>query len=190
MLDRTCETCGAAFMVYPAALRKSPNGGRYCSKPCRGGAMRGAANPHWNGGRSVKPNGYVQTVANGRRDFEHVHIVERAVGRRLPLGARIHHVDGDRSNNVGRNLVVCQDDAYHQLLHVRARVVAAGGNPNTDKLCSRCKIPKPFGAFYRDSSFTDGRCKYCKPCYVLRQQVARRRRSEASIASPERGSHG
>lgn len=179
MLSRRCLTCGVLFRVYPSALRKGESAGSFCSKPCRGRSMRGADNHHWSGGRSVKPNGYIQVTENGRREFEHVLVAERAIGHRLPAGARVHHVDGDRANNAARNLVVCPNDAYHQLLHVRARVVAAGGNPNTDKVCSSCQLPKPFGSFDRDSSFTDGRCKYCKPCHRLRRrQIARRGPSE------------
>jgi hypothetical protein len=78
----------------------------------------------------------------GDRDghvLEHILIAERALGRYLPLGAEVHHVDGNPRNNANRNLVICQDKGFHKLLHLRARVRAAGGNPNTDKICSTCK---------------------------------------------------
>lgn len=57
---------------------------------------------------------------------EHVVIAELALGKSLPKGAIVHHVDTIRANNTPTNLVVCQDQAYHSLLHMRAKAIAAG----------------------------------------------------------------
>jgi hypothetical protein len=62
---------------------------------------------------------------------------ENALGRVLPVKAVVHHADG--SLNPDAPLVICEDTAYHSLLHVRMKVVAAGGNPNTQRACSMCK---------------------------------------------------
>lgn len=64
------------------------------------------------------------------------------MGKPLPRGAEVHHVDRNRYNNSPSNLVVCQDHAYHMLLHARQRVVDAGGNPNTQRICLTCKALK------------------------------------------------
>ena len=69
----------------------------------------------------------------------HIAIAEAALGRPLPDGAEVHHVDHNKRNNVPSNLVICQDKAYHLFLHVRARVVRAGGDPNTQRICHRCR---------------------------------------------------
>lgn len=83
--------------------------------------------------------GYSQVyVGNGRGRDAHVVIAERALGRRMPAGAEVHHVDGNKHNNARTNLVICQDRAYHFLLHARARVVRAGGDPNTQRVCGQC----------------------------------------------------
>lgn len=101
----------------------------------------------------------------GRRIHVHRYIVERAIGHPLPSTADVHHVDGDPSNNAHSNLVACQDRAYHQLLHVRARVVRAGGDPNTQRVCGRCGLVKDFADFYprrdRPGGIAMTRCKSC-----------------------------
>ncbi len=53
--------------------------------------------------------------------FEHILIVEAAIGKYLPEHAVVHHLDEDGTNNVNNNLVLCQDDPYHKLIHVRMR---------------------------------------------------------------------
>ncbi len=96
---------------------------------------------------------------------EHVLIAERALGAYLPAGAEVHHVDGDGRNNTPSNLVICQDKAYHKLLHCRASVVRAGGNPNTEKMCGHCERPKPFSAFNRSiDNKTYGLYSLCREC--------------------------
>lgn len=86
----------------------------------------------------AREDGYKRLTAGGRRTFEHILVAERALGRRLPPGAVVHHVDEDPSNNTPTNLVICPDKAYHKLLHVRQDAMNACGNPNWRK-CKHCK---------------------------------------------------
>lgn len=71
--------------------------------------------------------------------LQHVLVAERAIGRPLPAGAVVHHVDGDGSNNEPANLVVCQDRAYHALIHQRERALKACGDPDALP-CAFCKV--------------------------------------------------
>ncbi len=92
---------------------------------------------------------------------------ERALGHPLPPGAIVHHPDKDPENRNAR-LVILQDNAHHRLIHARMRIKAAGGNPNTDKMCGFCHRPKPLTEFYR------GKYNYyCKPCHLLYIQTRR-----------------
>jgi len=84
------------------------------------------------------PARYADRTVRGRKTREHVLVAERALGKRLPIGAVVHHVDQDRSNNTPTNLVICQDRAYHNLLHARMRALAAVGWPGA-KPCRYCK---------------------------------------------------
>lgn len=83
-------------------------------------------------------NGYLLITVGGRTKREHVVIAEKAIGRELPAGAAVHHVDGDRGNNAPSNLVICPSDAYHKLIHSRQRAFDACGNANA-LFCRICK---------------------------------------------------
>lgn len=112
---------------------------------------------------------------------------ERAIGHTLPVTAEVHHVDGNPRNNKNSNLVICQDAAYHRLLHVRADIVRAGGDPNTQRLCSQCHTLKAFHAFNkRPNHRSYGIRAACREC-ENRELVAYKRRiksrSHAEVSS-------
>jgi hypothetical protein len=81
--------------------------------------------------------GYAELWIDGRYWKEHVVVATKALGKPLPAGAQVHHIDGNKLNNTPANLVVCQDGAYHNLLHRRQRALKATGNPNS-RLCHYC----------------------------------------------------
>lgn len=82
----------------------------------------------YNSGRprsgSMDKQGYWRiTLDDGRRVLEHVYLAEKALGRPLPKGVEVHHVNGIKCDNTPSNLVICPDRAYHFLLHRRARML-------------------------------------------------------------------
>lgn len=102
---------------------------------------------------------------------------ERALGHPLPRRAVVHHVnEGDLSE--AAPLVICEDQGYHRFLHYRANIVRAGGNPNTDKVCSTCKAVLPLTAFYtmrrndRRPWAQERHQSRCKGCKRRAQQAA------------------
>ena len=72
----------------------------------------------------------------------HRAIVERVLGYTLPKGVEIHHVNEDVNDFRNSNLVVCQDRAYHKLLHMRMRALRACGHADWRR-CVICKQYSP-----------------------------------------------
>lgn len=130
---------------------------------------RGAFAVNWNGGTSLQ-RGYVlrRDPSHPRQNNgyvrEHILIAERALGKSLPERAVVHHVNGIKSDNRPENLVICENTAYHGLLHARQRVLDAGGNPNTHKICWACHELTPTLQFNRNRSRSDGLSAVCKRC--------------------------
>lgn len=117
--------------------------------------------------------GEVRGYRSVTRDSKHVGVhrirAEMALGKELPPGAVVHHADGSRSEHAP--LVICQDDAYHRLLHQRMRVVRAGGNPNTERFCGWCQTCRPVEAFAVRTARPSGRASVCKACVAARNKA-------------------
>lgn len=103
--------------------------------------------------------GYVYvTVGPKKYRREHLLIAEKALGKPLPAGAVVHHVNRIRTDNRNSNLVICENEKYHRMLHARQRVVDAGGNPDTEKICGICGKCVPKTEFQKARShYADGR---------------------------------
>jgi hypothetical protein len=73
------------------------------------------------GSGNVDSNGYYRIYAGGKQVYEHIHIAEKALGKPLPKGAIVHHVNEKPADNRNKNLVVCPNQEYHKLLHKRMK---------------------------------------------------------------------
>jgi hypothetical protein len=100
---------------------------------------------NWRGGRTTSGNGYVYVEAfdhpradSRGRMYEHIIMIEAAIGRLLPQKACVHHVNEIKNDNRNDNLVVCENQAYHLLLHARTRAYYATGNAHSIK-CAYCR---------------------------------------------------
>ncbi len=55
-------------------------------------------------GGSINPEGYRKISVNGKRIFEHRHVMEKMLGRKLFFGETVHHGPGGRTDNRPKNL--------------------------------------------------------------------------------------
>lgn len=169
-MTRQCRYCEATFNVPLCQLRISGHG-QFCSRACH----------YASRGRTARRSGryVISTIdrPSGARQRAHTVIAEAALGHRLPVGAQVHHVDGDGYNNVPSNLVICQDAAYHQMLHLRQKVKRAGGDPFTSRFCDDCKSVKLIPEFSKQR-----RRWLCKRCAADRQAVRRERKRTEDLA--------
>ncbi len=77
----------------------------------------------------------------------------KALGRPLKRSEPVHH-------HTLTQIVICEDVAYHALLHRRERIIRLGGNPNTDAICAWCHNARPMAGF--DYLLGEPwRCEYC-----------------------------
>lgn len=155
-----CVVCAAPIRTFPYYITRGLR--KYCSRACRVSV-----------GRTHSPDGYVLVTCpvpghprahGGRYILEHLLVAERALGRPLPRTVRVHHVNEIRTDNTPSNLVICENDAYHELLHVRARTLRAGGDPNSEKFCTGCQSVVPHAAFAPNPKACDGLWYWCRPC--------------------------
>lgn len=118
--------------------------------------------------------GYRRISVNGYLKYLHVIRAEAALGKPLPPKAEVHHADG--SMNDDAPLVICEDRAYHFLLHARMRVKRAGGNPNIESFCRCCRTIKPHEAFGVDRERFNRLSYCCRTCNNAKEKQKRDRK--------------
>ena len=171
----TCASCGKEFSTYGFGLRKR----KYCSQECYQSApkLKGEDCPNFKTGKKITHGGMqVQSHGNRRANaygyvFEHLLVAERAMGKPVPIGAAVHHVNGNPLDNRPDNLVVCENNAFHLYLHARTRIVRAGGSPRIHKICSCCKRLLPRSDFNKSHHKSDGLMIYCNDCRKAKRQA-------------------
>ena len=169
----SCQRCGLPFLVPYAWIKKG--GGKYCSKKCFDLAQ--------STGISTRDDGYIsiKCPAHHRANkwgfvYAHVLVAEKKIGRPLRPSEKIHHINGNPSDNRPENLFICGDTKEHLEIHRRQNNILKGCNPDEEKICSKCNSVLPKNLFSPSSS-RGKRClsSMCKKCCAEDQRLRRER---------------
>lgn len=81
-------------------------------------------------------------------------IAEKALGRKLPENAVVHH-------HTSNQLVICEDQAYHLLLHYRTKAIKESGHADWLQ-CAYChKFDAPENLYIQPGK---NQCNYHREC--------------------------
>ena len=139
--------------------------------------LKGEKANAWKGGRVVRGRDILiympahPQATNKRYVTEQRIKVEAALGRILPPRSVIHHIDLNSHNNANSNLVLCEDQSYHTLIHRRARALRACGNAEWLKcpICKKYDSPENMYVCYKDDGTPKfGRHRECHAKNMIR----------------------
>ena len=166
--QRTCEECGGPipFLLASGKHNSSYYVQRFCGLACYGRWKSahevGPSANAWRGG-NITVNGYrtICTTGDGKRVYEHRHVMEQHLGRPLRRGETVHHKDGNKLNNIIANLRLLDSRGDHVRTHVKAF------RSDTHKECTRCHEIKSREAFYKiRRPGWDAHHSWCKACQI------------------------
>jgi len=106
------------MLTYNEKIRRSLISQGIARRPA--GGEPGEKNHQYRGGFGKHAAGYVRVLGTRNPKLEHREKAEKAMGKSLPKGVVVHHIDTDKKNNANTNLLVCTD-SYHKELHARMK---------------------------------------------------------------------
>ena len=171
--------CGVKKSVNGQILRSGGSKSCGCLKSDVSRSKTLSKNPHWKGGRYINDSGYVMVYMPSHKRAqsngyvrEHILISEAAIGRPLPDSAQVHHY-GHVSDN--SKIIICENQEYHYLLHLRERAIEACGNPDFRK-CKFCHEYDDIKNMYVNQSKHHGWNVYHRECQNEYDKKARNAR--------------
>lgn len=96
-----------------------------------------------NGAGSLRGRGRWYFTDDGRRRQRAVLIAERVLGKKLPKGAIVHHVNENPLDDRNENLVILENQGLHNIIHSRMKALSATGNPRAEpcRFCHCYELP-------------------------------------------------
>lgn len=129
-------------------------------------------NNNWKGGVRIDDYGYKVLYMpdherSGQNGYvkEHIFIAQKVFGKSLPPKAVVHH-------HTKVQFVICEDQEYHMLLHLRERAILDCGHADWRK-CNFCKRYDAPGRLYISPNNEIIRHKNCFNEYQNRQRAKR-----------------
>ena len=77
--------------------------------------IKGNRNPNWNGGKFTDCRGYVFILVGDNYIMEHRLVVEQHLGRRLNFKEKVHHINGNPSDNRLENLQIVSQSEHAKI---------------------------------------------------------------------------
>ena len=99
---------------------------------------------------------------------EEILITEKALQKFLPLKAVIHHINHIKADNCSENLIICQNQSYHRIIHLREKNYFICGHASWKK-CTKCH---QYDEVKKLLKYKNGSYFHVKNCSVERKQQA------------------
>ncbi|MGO9372707.1 MAG: hypothetical protein ACLQBD_11485 [Syntrophobacteraceae bacterium] len=110
----------------------------------------GENHPNWKGGPAIT-GCYPKTF---NQIDEHILLAEKALGKPLPLGAKVHH----HGLIINQCIVICQDDAYHKFIEQRTKAWFACGHADWRKCWICNQYDDPINLYIHNSIVFHNKC--------------------------------
>lgn len=124
----------------------------------------------------INKRGYellVQYTRTGNGIYYHTIVVEKNLGKQLPEGALVHHINYNKSDNRIHNLLICKNSFHHGEIHRQTDAFKACGNASWLR-CVHCKKYDSPKTIYTDNASR----YYHKNCSSKYARELRRRRNK------------
>ena len=108
--------------------------------------------------KRVDKQGYVRFTEDPTRNaWEHIRVAEQQLGRKLGKAERVHHINGDKTDNRPENLMVMRTEGDHHLIHSKIPYEIFKTKDGSHvvipvqyecKMCKRLFVPQVYHSVY------------------------------------------